>query len=453
MTRQYPRSKNVDEASAAKIQKAHGQVVAKMKELAKQYKAGNTSVVAQLKDLTAKKKELEKHLDAAVANIGKGQQLAEVTEDEVQDAIMDLRNLIDEVESLSDEAREIVRNVFPNELSRLDAYGAFNAMYSANRYDVTLGGFVDRLEEEGYEIDDEGNVETLEEWGGSDQHAMNQSMHKDLGNPDKFPGLSQVLAAAEAAVDFYWDDWEEYKTDREGLVTYAAQRYTSKMFPEFWNNMQKLFAPANEGYKGKHQGTNYQWPMSQATKDRKEADKFAGSDPKAGSTIKGRGFDWKKEQVNEMDGGQLFDYFKSKGYDITERRPDGYPAKEGVEGYQVSRGEGRAPQSVIFQHNKDTDEFTISRMSGYRIDEKEAVKAGMRQAGRSGVAGIDSYMTDGNYNPVDISAEGLKDIVDHVMSGLDREAKAQGDFYKDRGHTSGTIDEGATVKRKRSLKK
>ena len=41
-----------------------------------------------------------------------------------------------------------------------------------------------------------------------------------------------------------------------------------------------------------------------------------------------------KEQLKEeMDGGRLFDYFKSKGYDITERRPDGYPPKEGVEGY------------------------------------------------------------------------------------------------------------------------
>ena len=29
----------------------------------------------------------------------------------------------------------------------------------------------------------------------------------------------------------------------------------------------------NYGYKGKHQGSNYKWPMSQATKDRKEADK------------------------------------------------------------------------------------------------------------------------------------------------------------------------------------
>jgi len=74
-----------------------------------------------------------------------------------EDAVMELRNIVDEIEQKSDEARDIVRQYFPNELSRLDAYGAFNAMYSANRYDVTLGKFVDRLEEEGYEIkeDDE----------------------------------------------------------------------------------------------------------------------------------------------------------------------------------------------------------------------------------------------------------------------------------------------------------
>jgi predicted Rdx family selenoprotein len=143
-----------------------------------------------------------------------------------------------------------------------------------------------------------------------------------------------------------------------------------------------------------------------------------------------------------MDGGQLFDYFAKQGYEVTERRPDGYPKKEGVVGYQVSRGSDRSPQSVIFQHNPSTDQFTISQMSGYRIDQKDAIKAGMRQQGQSWVAGQDSYMTDGNYNPVDISAEGLKDIVDHVMGGLSREAsKAQRDFYGARGRTSGTIDE------------
>ena len=153
------------------------------------------------------------------------------------------------------------------------------------------------------------------------------------------------------------------------------------------------------------------------------------------------------ESVNEaMDGGQLFDYFANKGYVVSDRRPDGYPKKEGVEGFQVTdrKDSGRRsdnPQTVIFQYNKDTDQFTISQMSGYKIDQKDAIKAGMREQGMTWAAGIDNYITDGNYNPVNISAEGLKDIVDHVMGGLSREAKAQRDFYADRGPTSGTIDE------------
>ena len=153
------------------------------------------------------------------------------------------------------------------------------------------------------------------------------------------------------------------------------------------------------------------------------------------------------ESVNEaMDGGQLFDYFANKGYVVKDRRPDGYPKKEGVEGFQVtdrkdSDRRGDNPQTVIFQYNPSTNQFTISQMSGYKIDQKDAIKAGMREQGMTWAAGIDSYITDGNYNPVDISSEGLKDIVDHVMGGLSREAKAQRDFYADRGPTSGTIDE------------
>ena len=119
----------------------------------------------------------------------------------------------------------------------------------------------------------------------------------------------------------------------------------------------------------------------------------------------------------------------------------------------VSYGDGPYPQSVIFQHNKDNDQLTISRMGGYRIDQDQAVKAGMRQAGYSGVAGRDSYMTDGNYTPVDISVEGLKDIVDHVMGGLSREASAQRDFYAARGRTSGTVDERITAAVREKLSK
>ena len=76
------------------------------------------------------------------------------SEGEIDDAVMELRDIVDEIEQKEGEARDIVRLYFPNELSRLDGYGAFSNMYSANRFDVTLGGFIDRLEEEGYEIED-----------------------------------------------------------------------------------------------------------------------------------------------------------------------------------------------------------------------------------------------------------------------------------------------------------
>ena len=75
------------------------------------------------------------------------------------DAVNSLREIGDEIEELSEEARDIVRRFFPNELSRLDGYGVFNMVYSNNRYDVTLGKFIDRLEEGDYDdLDDEDYV-------------------------------------------------------------------------------------------------------------------------------------------------------------------------------------------------------------------------------------------------------------------------------------------------------
>jgi len=84
--------------------------------------------------------------------------------------------------------------------------------------------------------------EIKEDWGSSDQYAMNQSIHKDLGEPKEFPGLGKVIDAAESAVDFYWDEWPEYKTDRNGLIMKAARMYSDSMFPEFMNSMRKMFS-------------------------------------------------------------------------------------------------------------------------------------------------------------------------------------------------------------------
>jgi len=81
-----------------------------------------------------------------------------VDENTSQDnAVIELRNLVDELEEKADEAREIIRQYFPNELSRLDGYGVFDVAYSGNRYNVTLGKFVDRLEDGDYDDLDDDN--------------------------------------------------------------------------------------------------------------------------------------------------------------------------------------------------------------------------------------------------------------------------------------------------------
>jgi len=135
---------------------------------------------------------------------------------EVDNAIGELGDIIRDIDDKADEAREIVRQVFPKELSRLDAYGAFNMTYSNNRYDVTLGRFVERLEEEGYEIED-GEV------------YVNEDL--DVGHVDDEPGmLKSELARAGKMVQMLYRAIDKY--DGKGEVD----------FPQWW---QKKIIQAN----------------------------------------------------------------------------------------------------------------------------------------------------------------------------------------------------------------
>ena len=141
-----------------------------------------------------------------------------------------------------------------------------------------------------------------------------------------------------------------------------------------------------------------------------------------------------KDYLNEeMDGGQLFDYFNTKYVVDDHFHSD--------DSYIVKREPSGKDQYVIFDYDKDKDQFQIRQMGGYRIDQEEAIKAGMKETSRLARAGMDAYMVDGNYSPTPISIKDLKDVVDHVMGGLSREAAAQQDYYARRGPTSGTIDE------------
>ena len=90
--------------------------------------------------------------------------------------------------------------------------------------------------------------ENLKEWGSSDWHYFLDAMHTDLGKPTDAPDIFKVLDVAGDAVDKYWDDWEEYETDYEGLKMDAAQTYLKTKFPEYFKGMQALFAPMNEEY-------------------------------------------------------------------------------------------------------------------------------------------------------------------------------------------------------------
>ena len=87
-----------------------------------------------------------------------------------------------------------------------------------------------------------------EDWGGSDQRAMNQQIHKALGEPTKMPSPfdDKLEYAVQDAVDFHWDDWPEYQTDREGLYTQAKRAYLRAMFRDTFDKMVRMFEPVNE---------------------------------------------------------------------------------------------------------------------------------------------------------------------------------------------------------------
>jgi hypothetical protein len=200
----------------------------------------------------------------------------------VQDGI-DLRIKEEKIE----EAIKLPKDIeweFDDVIDQMDAYNATISLtghsestgkdYTASA-EASRGGSggdwdwmeVDEVEEETVaeekrpdypDVDEDGDTEesmekalkdkkaNLKEWGSSDWHYFLDAMHTDLGKPTDAPDIFKVLDVAGDAVDKYWDDWEEYETDREGLNMHAAQTYLKTKFPEYFKGMQALFAPMNE---------------------------------------------------------------------------------------------------------------------------------------------------------------------------------------------------------------
>ena len=98
--------------------------------------------------------------------------------------------------------------------------------------------------------------------------------------------------------------------------------------------------------------------------------------------------------------------------------------------------------TVIFDYQEGSDKpYGIVQVEGHGIYGSDLLKRlGLRQT-KSWTAGVDVYIHDGNNNPVYVSEDDFKALLDFWSGGLDREAKSQADFYRGRGNTSGTIDE------------
>jgi len=265
----------VKEASVGSIQKKHGEIVAKMKALAVKYKGGDQSVVPELKALTAEKKKLEAELDAAVSGTGTDQELdSSVNEYEHHYRVVggQCRKYNDEgdytVVSMSycryNEGKEKAKKDYDKdgkietpsaEYKGVKDKAIKKATVKEGEDEVAkLQKIADDTSKTPKERDEARNKMYAlkkkkkdmlkEDWGSSDQGAMNRSIHKDLGEPENMPMPfdDKFESAVEDAVDFYWNEWEEYQTDREGLIDHAKRAYYRAYFPEKFAGFQKMFS-------------------------------------------------------------------------------------------------------------------------------------------------------------------------------------------------------------------
>jgi len=92
-------------------------------------------------------------------------------------------------------------------------------------------------------FDNKGKIN--EDWGSSDQAIMNNTIHRDLGEPETMPMPfdDELRSAAEEAVDFHWEDWTEYNTNRDDLIDKAIHSYYRAYFPEKYAKFKAMFSP------------------------------------------------------------------------------------------------------------------------------------------------------------------------------------------------------------------
>jgi len=89
------------------------------------------------------------------------------------------------------------------------------------------------------------NEEAVNEWGSSDNYAMSEVIHHMIRKPKNMPSPfdKKLRDAAESAVDRYWEEWPEYKTNYDGLVDDAVRTYLRHFHREEFKSAQRMFEP------------------------------------------------------------------------------------------------------------------------------------------------------------------------------------------------------------------
>jgi hypothetical protein len=128
----------------------------------------------------------------------------------------------------------------------------------------------------------------------------------------------------------------------------------------------------------------------------------------------------------------------SKAYGIVQ------PPKGGasiVGKYNILKGKTNS-NFIAFDYKEGSDKpYGIVMVSGEGIYGDPLLKSlGLRQT-RSSEAGVDIYIHNGNQDPVYVTEKQFEQLAQLWSGGFVKAVQAQADFYKDRGKTSGTIDE------------
>jgi hypothetical protein len=279
---EYYEAQKIEEAkSIAKIQKEWTKVTAMMKDTVDKWKAAEgqekEDLLTQLKTLTISKKKLEVELDAAVGLKDADAELVgeAYTEDDINTGYgfygtinmeeddkttqqlfdRSVKDLMKEFKISEEAALAVLNSKMGRKAADQIIDGQSKTAVDALKdyYGKTLKKEMDKVIAANEGLNWDSLIEKVKntavnEWGSSDQSIMNKAIHKDAGSPKKMPSPfdSKLIAAAEDAVDFYWDDWEEYETDRQGLIDNAIRGYLRSYFRKDWDLLVKMFEPVDE---------------------------------------------------------------------------------------------------------------------------------------------------------------------------------------------------------------